>query len=102
MIGSVPDTYEERMARNEALFRDLNQAQPVSGEGLESFLCECGSLGCTTRIELTLGEYLDVRAHRRRFAIAPGHDIAGVEVVVDRRERYWTVEKGSEVGHITG
>lgn len=37
------------------------------------FVCECGLLGCSSIVELTLREYESVRAGSRCFLVAPGH-----------------------------
>jgi hypothetical protein len=92
------DSRETRVARNESLFRQVNERieaiNRASGALDEAeFLCECGDAGCTLPITLTLGEYEGVRTHPARFAIAKGHDIADLERVVFEGTRYAVVEK---------
>ena len=67
----------EQIALNEGTFRDVNEAIETGRrerEGLVPFVCECGRLGCTAVIELTLREYEDVRADSRSFLVLPGHE----------------------------
>lgn len=93
---------EERLAQNEARFREINEsAQPQReshGEG--RFVCECADRGCMLWIELTRDEYAAVRRNPRRFIVAPSHEIPDVESVVDRKPGYFVIEKPAEVDHI--
>jgi hypothetical protein len=98
---------EKRIALNENLFRDLNERvqEVVTKIALEvpnalEIFCECGSADCVAKITLLLAEYEAVRAHPERFLIAPGHEIADVEAVVERRPGYWIVEKHDEGAQI--
>ncbi len=96
---------EERAARNEALFREVNeQVRAVSGEFGEDassvgFVCECSDDGCIEQLQVPLRVYETVRADSRRFLIAPGHESA-VEHVVDRHGAYLVVEKKGVAGRI--
>jgi hypothetical protein len=85
----------QRVAMNEATFRTVNEGMQAGQDpsGLLTFLCECGRLGCNRLIELTRAEYEAVRADGRTFAILDGHEIADVEDVVERHERYIVVRK---------
>ncbi len=49
-------------------------------------------------MELTFPEYEAVRADPHRFVLVPGHQIAGVEVVIDTKPNYIVVEKVGEAG----
>lgn len=95
---------ERRAARNEHLFRRLNErlhalAGVVRREpgwaGTEQFVCECAQRSCSRVIELTPEEYAAVRASASRFAVAPdaSHTAPEIEDVVERHARYWVVEK---------
>ena len=55
---------------------------------------------CSQVIELTPTEYRRVRETNRRFLVAPDatHTSPDLEVVVERHERYWVVEKVGEAG----
>ncbi len=88
-----------RAARNQALFRQVNERVEAIAHGFEpkepiNFVCECSNPECTRHVELTLAEYEDVRADSTHFAIYPGHDSPDdVDIVVSRSERFWVVEK---------
>ena len=95
------------MAKNEALFRAVNErvkavAQPFEErfEDLASapvdFVCECGLEGCYGQIPMTIAEYEAVRAHPTRFAVVPGHETPSVERVVGEYGEYVVVEKHAE------
>jgi hypothetical protein len=89
---------EERVARNEALFRKVNEQIKLvneSQEGLSEaeFLCECGDPDCTIPITLTLAEYEQVRRVSKHFAIVPDHSDPSIEQVVARNDRFAVVEK---------
>jgi hypothetical protein len=89
---------EERVARNEALFREVNERiRDVSENGTTDseteFVCECGDPECTKPVRLTFREYEDVRRNPKHFAILPGHDVADVEKIVARYDGFAVVEK---------
>jgi hypothetical protein len=89
---------QERMARTESLFRDVNERIAESAERFEApsteFVCECSDQNCTERVEATLDEYEHVRADATRFLVRPGHEDSRVERVVERRgRRHAVVEK---------
>jgi hypothetical protein len=89
---------EERVARNEALFREVNERIKHVNVGLAvaeatDFLCECGDESCTRPIGLTLAEYEAVRAEPTQFAVVTGHVVPDVERVLLSNERYSVVEK---------
>jgi hypothetical protein len=100
------DSRQQRVAKNEALFREVNERIEEVNEKLDSaelsdFLCECGDDDCTTPISLTLQEYEVVRSVPTHFAIAPGHEVIDVEEVLSTGERYSVVEKfAGEAGRI--
>jgi hypothetical protein len=92
----------QRVARNEAAFRKVNEAIErgrQTREGLLGFVCECGRLGCNEIIELFLSEYEAVRADGRRFAVRHGHQV-GPEAVIETHERYLVVAKQGRAGDI--
>jgi hypothetical protein len=84
---------KRRVATNQALLRHLNEAMRSDrGDEEVAFRCECGQLGCNQLIGLTRAEYDAVRAHPRRFAIVPAHEIVEIETIVERHERYAVVK----------
>jgi hypothetical protein len=87
---------EVRIAKTEALFRDVNEriAESAPAEVEEtSFVCECGDPGCTERVEAPLEAYEEVRADATHFLLAQGHENERVEKVVERGRRYNVVRK---------
>src|SRR3954454_12706946 len=85
----------QRVAMNEATFRKVNEGMEAGQavQGLMTFVCECGRLGCNRLIELTRAEYEAVRGDGRTFAVIDGHEIPEVEDVVARHDRYLVVRK---------
>ena len=97
---------QTRLAQNEAVFRDVNEniktvVSDLPGRaGSYEFVCECADATCTTRITLTLSEYEQIRSSPVRFVVAPGHDVAAVEVVVAEHDGHAVVEKQGVAGAI--
>lgn len=97
----MDDGQKEQIAKNEALFRDINErvkeidAKRGAALAEESeFLCECGHPDCIERISLTVAEYEAVRSVPTHFALVPGHEQTAVERVVGGDgERFLVVEK---------
>ena len=91
----------EKIARNEAFFRAVNEGIAEASEKFESegaeFLCECGAAHCTHRLEVPLNEYEAVREHAARFIVRQGHVESEIEDVVENRRRYAVVEKVDRV-----
>jgi len=93
-----------RLAKNEALFREVNEriseiSQELAPgtpnpELIDGLVCECSDPQCLERVgPLTIAQYEGVREDSRRFITAAGHQAADVERVVDRQPSYWVVEK---------
>ena len=98
---------EDRIARNEALFRSVNErvrelASSATATEPESvaFVCECGSADCTATVSLTVAEYEHVRADPTHFIVVTGHEIPDVERVVERHDGYDVVRKLDEEAQI--
>jgi hypothetical protein len=95
---------DSRLAKNEALFREVNEriaeiteglAQGISQpESLDGLVCECADPLCLERVgPVTIAEYEAVRSDARRFIVATGHESLDVETVVERLPAYSIVEK---------
>ena len=98
---------EHALARNEALFREVNEriaelteANEAGGGDAIAFVCECSSLECGAQVALTLVEYAAVRARPEVFAVVPGHERLDVERVVDERRGCLVIEKLGEAGDV--
>src|SRR5688572_8326228 len=92
------DTRQQRVAKNEALFRQVNERieevnESLGADELSDFLCECGDENCTAPVSLTLAEYEDIRGNPTHFAIAHGHEVIDVERVIEQNERFAVIEK---------
>ena len=89
----------ERLAKNQALFREVNERIKEISEsrGFVEFLCECSNTDCRESLAVRPDEYDQVRAHSTRFLVAPGHLTPEVETVVDDVQgRFLVVEKTTE------
>jgi hypothetical protein len=88
---------QERAARNQSLFREVNERleEQISTLSMfHEFVCECANAECSENISLTHDEYEDIRGHPTRFAVKPGHIIPEVEHVVGGApDRYVVVQK---------
>ena len=98
------DELERRLADNESIFREVNEAisrggYPGDEDTPVGFRCECARLGCNALVSLTPHEYERVRAFPRRFVMLPGHELEEVETVVQGMTGYVVVEKRDEAGH---
>jgi hypothetical protein len=95
---------QERIARNNSIFRDANEKIREKSIELDDpveripFLCECPRESCATIVQLTPGEYEAIRRDRTYFFTSPGHEDAELPVgeVVSRLEGYVVVQKDVE------
>lgn len=97
---SVVGAGEEKAGRNEALFREVNEAVARLEERLGAsdgevlpIICECALSDCVTRLEITLADYANVRENAHHFIVARGHEQPDVEHVVREAGDYVVVEK---------
>ena len=96
------DAREERLARNETLFRSVNEniEEAATSRGIDKhvfeFFCECSNVDCTLLLPMTLPEYEQVRADPKQFVVAPGHELPEIETVVARTNAYQVVAKRGE------
>jgi len=94
-------TTAERLARNNALFREANEKIRAKAEahavGMDKlpFLCECAREDCHELVRVSRDDYAAIRAERSRFLIAPNHESAegSHASVVQRTGSYAVVEK---------
>ena len=89
--------WSERAARNESLFREVNERIASAGSGFEAtelkVICECSGASCAATFEIDVGDYETVREHGDRFAVLPGHVDPDIERVVEDRGEVGVVEK---------
>jgi hypothetical protein len=112
MTNSSLMASEERRARNEALFRSVNErvkeiddrldmaARGVPAVDMEEFVCECGQVDCMAPLRLSRNEYEQARSNPTHFLVVPGHVDPQIETMVRETERYVLVEKRSEEDEI--
>jgi hypothetical protein len=96
---------EERIAQNEALFREVNErVRDVTNEFGElndaEFVCECGDRGCIERVRLRLDEYEAVRKSPTYFLVKRGHEIPDVETVIEDHGAFVVVAKHTKAADI--
>ncbi len=88
---------EERIGRNEALFREVNERIERVTETLEvetlTILCECGDPSCLEQIQVSLPDYEQGRADPTLFFIRVGHEDSDIEDVVEEHEGYHVIRK---------
>jgi hypothetical protein len=95
----VEKPQQQRLALNEALFREVNERIReisdtfVQDDATYDFLCECSDPGCTKRVVLTRDEYEKLRSDPTRFVVAKGHVLQEIETVVERAKDHVVVEK---------
>jgi hypothetical protein len=95
----VEKPQQQRLAMNEALFREVNERiREISDsfgqdDSTYDFLCECSDPTCTKRVVLTRAEYEEVRSDATRFVVAKGHAMPEIETVVERAKDHVVVEK---------
>ena len=87
----------QRPGRNQLIFREVNERlreiAETAPDGRAEYVCECGDVTCTKRIELELVQYEGVRARPNAFFMIPGRERLEVERVVDQPDGYMIVEK---------
>lgn len=101
MEPSTHDEREIRAARNQSMFRALNEKLRQLNESFASatetfkVACECADRSCIAMVDMHPHEYFAVRSQPRHFVVRPGHVFPDVEdvVVVRETERYVVVEK---------
>jgi hypothetical protein len=97
--------WEQRAARNESLFREVNEniARLEERHGISTepvFLCECSNADCTEHLAVEPDVYARVREEPRRFFLIPGHEDPQLERVVETHRDYLIVEKTGAAGEV--
>jgi hypothetical protein len=103
----MPDMEREaRAARNQAMFRAVNEKMRELNETLSSvsdayaIACECADTGCVETLNIREADYLAVRSSPRQFVVLRGHIVPGVEKVVAENDGYVVVEKVGTAGEV--
>src|SRR3954469_25472256 len=103
----MPDTGRaERIARNEARFRELNSElerglASISRDPDEraAFVCECGRADCSQMVKLPLDDYQRAHEADDHFVVLPGHEVPDVERVIEEHDDWSVIEK-RDVGRV--
>ena len=104
----MADARAERVAVNEASFRELNESLETKVHArlagphseLPGFVCECGDTNCMEVVRMTTMDYEAIRRDPRLFLVRPGHEIPDVEDTVRREDGFLVVRKHDEVADI--
>jgi hypothetical protein len=102
------DASDEQRARNEVLFREVNERveeinERLDGESDDSlmiFVCECGKTDCNEQIELRRTRYEAIRANPKHFAVLPGHEDTRIARVVEQHRGFLVAEKIGEAAEM--
>jgi hypothetical protein len=101
------DERQERIAKNETVFRAANREIEHGGEQeggradqVIEVLCECGRQGCSGVITMTVADYDASHVQEDRFVVVPGHESTDIENVVEERDGYLVVDKFGEAEDI--
>jgi hypothetical protein len=97
----MAESLEERIAKNNLIFREANERIRAKADEYDApleripFLCECPVPDCRELVLLTLSEYTGVRADPAHFVTATGHEGAEkpLGTVLSRENGYVVVEK---------
>jgi hypothetical protein len=89
---------DERLARNEATARDINEGIEASKAGDDAndtvrMVCECGRLECDRVLAISIAEYERVRRDPQTFAVVKDHVMPDVEEIVEETDRFVVVGK---------
>ena len=96
-----PMDFAERSARNEEVFRGVNERIEEGAErhAVSSplpFHCECGRASCVETIEIPPGRYATIVRERYHFVVIPGHEEPRIERVLKTEPAFLVVEKIGE------
>jgi hypothetical protein len=88
----------DELARRRTVFREVNEniaslTALLAETGYQLFICECSDNACAEWLDLTFEEYAAVRVHPTRFVVKPGHQLTGIERVVEGNGRFLVVQK---------
>jgi hypothetical protein len=99
-MGTEEQTERElRAAKNQALFREVNERLQGIAEafqyvaGTATFTCECADPTCVSQVQMTMDDYEAVRQDPTHFLVLPGHVDPAVEDVVATGDVYVVIAK---------
>ena len=96
----------ERIARNEARWRELNSELERGLSDIDrdpderaAFVCECAKPDCVEMVKLLLEDFQRWHEDDRHFVVLPGHEYPEVETVIEQGNGYLVVEK-RDIGQV--
>lgn len=94
-MSQEQEARERRAARNQSLFRDLNeQIEKLQHSAMyREFACECCDESCVELVPLTIEEYETVRHESNSFLVLRGHEEPARERVIAEGDRFVVVAK---------
>jgi hypothetical protein len=99
-----PETQPTRAARNQALFREVNERIEQLGETFDldplQLVCECADIYCSRLLPMSAAAYWETRADPTTFIVLPGHIVPNIEYPVHSTEDYVIVKKVGLAGGI--
>jgi hypothetical protein len=91
------DNRDERLARNEAASREINErletARRTEPGRYIRMICECGREVCDRVIAITPDEYEEIRSDPIQFVVVRDHIIGDIERVILETDRFAVVAK---------
>ena len=93
-----PMDFAERAARNEEVFRGVNErieegAEQHGVSGSLPFHCECARASCVETIEIPPARYEAIVRERYHFVVLPGHEQPEIEQIRESEPEFLVVEK---------
>jgi hypothetical protein len=108
MDQKTQDDREVRAARNQSLFRAVNEKLRELNEAFSTvtetyaIACECADTTCVETLQIAMDDYLEVRKDPNRFVVLTAHVIPDVEQTVAQNDGYSVVEKNADVPSVLG
>ena len=99
---------EERAARNQLLFRTVNEQIMSMTERFRAELsdmdlvCECADASCTGTIRLRVDEFAQLEKAGNAFLVLHGHEDGRVEDVIFQHDGYVVVRKRGHAADMVG
>jgi hypothetical protein len=104
MPSTNGDPWKIRAARNQALFRAINDelriALPADDGNTITIACECADETCVETIEVSVERYAETRSDAKRFIVLTGHVYPEVEMTVAEEPQFVVVEKIGEAAEV--
>ena len=106
MLELVEDAQKDRLARNEDLFRQVNEkiddlaVRHGDDVHVYEFFCECSDVSCSERVRMTLPQYAHVRDDPARFVVVKDHVLHEIEHVIEHVGDHVLIEKHGRAGEV--